>query len=251
MKIPNCLLINETGTSRRLFPESLYADPLGASPIFQRAPNGRKRQWLCGLLCAGLWVLAIGNALAETPAENPIALFNGQDLTGWHTEGNSHWEVQQGVLVGRQGPNNAPGDLLTDAEFDNFELTVVFKMHWPGNSGVWYRYQSANQAFQADILEYKEPFALTGSLYCTGKMFIARNTDAKLVRRDDWNTLVIRAVGDRQVITLNGTQVADVRDTTSDHGRIGFQIHAGREFEPMRIFIQSAKLRQLDPTVTK
>lgn len=205
-----------------------------------------------GAVAARLWTLAAAAILsaplvvaAAEPAAESIALFNGKDLTGWATEGSASWEVRERTLIGRQGAGGAAGELLSTAEYDNFELTVRFRMEWPGNSGVWYRYQSADKAFQADILEYKEPVAFTGSLYCTGKMFIARNTDPKLVRRDDWNTLKIRAQGDRQQIWLNDVQVADVRDGTSDRGRIGFQVHAGQEFAKMRILIKEVALRKL------
>ena len=64
-----------------------------------------------------------------------------------------------GLLIGRQGEGNAPGDLFTTESFDDFELQVTYRMVWPGNSGVWYRYQAANKTFQADILEYgHDPF---------------------------------------------------------------------------------------------
>jgi type 1 glutamine amidotransferase len=116
---------------------------------------------------------------ATEPGAPWTALFNGKDLAGWVEEGKAHWEVKDGVLIGRQGANNAPGDLLTDKDFGDFELKVTFRVVWPANTGVWYRYQSASKALQADILEYQNPFALTGSLYCTGKMFIALNTDPK------------------------------------------------------------------------
>jgi len=177
------------------------------------------------------------------PKAAPAKLFNGKDLTGWKSEGGSRWHVADGLLVGQQGPNNAPGDLLTEASYDDFEVKVTFRAVWPLNSGVWYRYESASKAYQADILEYKNPFALTGSLYCTGKMFIATNEDAKLIDREGWNTLIIRAVGDRQMVFINGTKVADIRDDTSARGRIGFQIHAGAQFGKMRIIIKEATIR--------
>lgn len=181
-------------------------------------------------------------ANSESPA---VSLFNGKDLTGWKMEGGARWEVKDGLLIGRQGENNEPGDLFTERSYDDFELRVTFKVEWPANTGVWYRYQSAKRAFQADILEYEKPFALTGSLYCTGKMFLAVNTDAALVNREGWNTLVIRAVGNRHVVFLNGKKVADVHDNTSDHGRIGFQIHAGAQFEKMRVLIKAASIRRI------
>ena len=87
------------------------------------------------------------------------SLFNGKDLTGWKPEGKARWDVQDGLLVGTQGEDNAPGDLFTEASFDDFELKVAFRVVWPANTGVWYRYQSPKQAFQADVLEYVKPFA--------------------------------------------------------------------------------------------
>jgi hypothetical protein len=204
-------------------------------------------------LCALFFMMSVATAqLRSADADRPsnleapaTRLFNGIDLNGWKAEGGARWEVVDGLLVGRQGPNNEPGDLLTESSYDNFELSVTFKVQWPANTGVWYRYQSAKQAFQADVLEYKKPFALTGSLYCTGKMFIAINTDAELVNREGWNTMVIRALGNRHVVSLNGKQVADVRDDTSDHGRIGFQVHAGAQFEKMRVLIKEVSIRRI------
>ena len=182
---------------------------------------------------------------AFEPQAEATALFNGKDLTGWVAEGNAHWEVKNGQLIGRQGPNNGPGDLFTKAFYDDFELTITYKINWPANSGVWYRYQSPEKSYQADILEYKNPVAYSGSLYCPGKMFLAINDDPKLVDREGWNTLVIRAVGDRHVILLNGKQVADVREDRFKRGRIGFQIHQGDQFGTMQITVKEMRIREL------
>lgn len=172
-------------------------------------------------------------------------LFDGQTTSGWQQVGGSRWEVRDGVLIGRQGPGNAPGDLLSEKSFDDFELRVDYRMVWPGNSGVWYRYQSADQAYQADILEFENPKALSGTLYCTGKMFLAINVNDKIFDREGWNTLVIRSAGTRQLVFLNGHKVADVYDDTSDHGKIGFQIHAGDQFAPMEIHVRQIEIRPL------
>ena len=179
------------------------------------------------------------------PAAAPTELFNGKDLTGWRPEGNARWEVKDGLLVGRQGPNEAAGDLLTEATFDDFELTVTFKVVWPANSGVWYRYQSPQKAYQADILEFKKPVAYSGTLYCPGKMFLAINDDPTLVHHEGWNELRIRAVGNRHVISLNGTKVADVRDDGSRRGSIGLQVHPGAQFANMRILVKAFRIRSI------
>ena len=187
---------------------------------------------------------------AESPESSkstaePIALFNGKDLTGWRQLGDAHWEVREGLLIGRQGPDGAAGDLLTEASFDNFRLMVTYKVHWPANTGIWYRYQSSSQAYQADILEYKNPIAYSGSLYCPGKLFIAINKDPKLVHREGWNRLVIRVEGDRHFLHLNGAKVADVHDDSSDHGKIGIQVHAGDVFDGMQVTIKEMTLQPL------
>ena len=101
----------------------------------------------------------------EAPVQK---LFNGKDLTGWKAEGQAVWEVKDGLLIGRQGAGNTPGDLFTTGSYDDFELTVTYRVVWPANSGVWYRYQSGEKTFQADILEYQNPLALSGSLYRPG-----------------------------------------------------------------------------------
>jgi len=71
------------------------------------------------------------------------------------------------------------------------------------------------------------------------------STDDSLINLEGWNTLVIRAQGGRHQILLNGHEVADVRDDTSDHGRVGFQVHAGDQFEKMRVLIQQVGIREL------
>jgi len=174
-----------------------------------------------------------------------VKLFNGHDLTGWQPSGNAKWIVQDGLLIGTQGDNNAPGDLLTENMYRNFVLSVAYRVEWPCNSGTWFRYQSPQKAYQADILEYKNPECYSGTLYCPGKMFLAMNTDKTLVNRDGWNTMKIRAEGDHIQIWLNARQVADVHDDTSDSGRIGFQVHPGAEFGPMKIVVREVLLKPL------
>ena len=202
-----------------------------------------------GIACmAGLCLLltlATSCQHGRAKKSDGMPLFNGRDLSGWETPGNATWKVEDGCIVGTQGPDNAPGDLLTARDYDDFELKVVFKMTWPGNSGVWFRYQSDEQAYQADILEYKNPVCYAGSLYCTGKMFLALNEDPNIVNRESWNTCTIRAEGDHITVTLNGTVTADVHDDTSSHGRIGFQIHAGDQFKDMKIEIREIRIRPL------
>ncbi|HQL93472.1 MAG TPA: DUF1080 domain-containing protein [Candidatus Hydrogenedentes bacterium] len=169
-------------------------------------------------------------------------LFNGKDLTGWKPEGKAAWKVEDGVLIGTQGPGNAPGDLFTVDEFADFRLVVEYKLQWPANSGVWFRYQNPETSYQADMLEYKDPEAYTGTIYCPGRMFLSRNLDPKLEKKDDWNTMKITAKGGHLEVELNGVKVGDVEDTAIAKGRIGFQIHPGDEFKDMKLSVRKMRL---------
>ena len=181
----------------------------------------------------------------DTTREGFVRIFNGKDLSGWETSGEAKWVVENGTLVGTQGDNNAPGDLFTEKSYKDFVLSVTYRVEWPCNSGVWFRYQSPQIAYQADILEYKDPECYSGTLYCPGKMFLAMNTDKSLVDRDGWNTIKVRAEGDHIQIWLNEKQVADVHDDTSDSGKIGFQVHPGDVFGPMKIVVREIMLEEL------
>jgi hypothetical protein len=174
-----------------------------------------------------------------------VPLFNGQNLTGWESVGNAKYTVEDGMLVGQQSEDGGVGELLTERSYGDFGLFVDFKVAWPANSGVWFRYQAPNKAYQADVLEWKDPVCWSGTLYCPGKMFLAMNTDEKLVNREGWNTFLIWATGNHLLIFLNDRKVADVRDDTTDGGKIGFQVHAGKEFENMKIVVRSIGILEL------
>lgn len=77
-------------------------------------------------------------------------LFNGTDLTGWrgfHSDQNpgnpipGGWIVESGVLhkrAGRGTPDQPGGDLITIDQFNNFELSIEWKISKSGNSGIKY-----------------------------------------------------------------------------------------------------------------
>ncbi|MBN1421320.1 MAG: DUF1080 domain-containing protein, partial [Planctomycetes bacterium] len=184
---------------------------------------------------------------AKRPVEGGAftPLYNGKDLAGWKPEGGAVWTVEDGILTGKQGPDFAPGDLFTTAEFSDFELEVEFRAVWPCNSGVWFRYTKPSAAYQADILEWKDPVCWTGTLYAPGKMFISKNEDATILDREGWNAFRIIAKGDHIAIYLNERKVSDVRDGSWARGRIGYQVHPGEAFGPMRIFVRRCAIREM------
>lgn len=68
-------------------------------------------------------------------------LFNGADLTGWHTQGEPDpWKVVDGVIIGELVKPSPYAYLTTDKTYGDFELKLQMKFDTPtGNSGVFFR----------------------------------------------------------------------------------------------------------------
>ena len=81
-------------------------------------------------------------------------LFNGNDLTGWRSYGaespGSNWVVEDGALfldVDNSTTEMTGGDLITERQFENFELELEWKISEGGNSGIFFGVQEiAGQA---------------------------------------------------------------------------------------------------------
>lgn len=72
-------------------------------------------------------------------------LFNGQDLDGWRTYGESEpnpaWIVEDGAIaldVAEGTEVMTGGDLITEEQFENFELEIEWRISEGGNSGIFY-----------------------------------------------------------------------------------------------------------------
>ena len=68
-------------------------------------------------------------------------LFDGKTTQGWHTylrdTVGSKWQVRDGVIVfDTSKPRNGGGDIVTNDEFENFELQLEWKISKGGNSGI-------------------------------------------------------------------------------------------------------------------
>jgi hypothetical protein len=187
-------------------------------------------------------------SLSPLSAAEWQSLLDGKTLSGWKATGNASWSVQDGAIIGRQGPGGAAGDLFTDAKWTDFEFEAEWTMKFPGNSGIWFRWMGPNTGYQADFLDQSShPGVLSGSLYCMGKAFIAENRDPSTVKKDGWNRIRIRAKGSDLMVEQNGKQVVQVSDTAfRGPGSFGIQVHSGKAFEGMEVRVRNARVRSLD-----
>ena len=162
----------------------------------------------------------------------PVSLFNGTDLDGWQVHGTERWYVDSGELVCESGPDAAYGYLTTDRTFRDFDLTVDFKQEADGNSGVFFRSSVEGTTVSGWQAEVAPPGLFTGGIYESyGRGWLIQpdpTLDAAL-RMGDWNTMRVRAVGDRVTTWLNGTRMVDLVDegVGTGTGSIALQIHDG------------------------
>jgi len=85
-------------------------------------------------------ILALSVAATSTFAQTGkwAKLFDGKTTNGWHSWHETTvkgWQVVNGALVSKGGN----GDLVTDKEYENYELEFDFKAAPKGNSGVVYK----------------------------------------------------------------------------------------------------------------
>ena len=84
-------------------------------------------------------------------------LFNGKNLTGWHSylkeEPGKAWQVEDGVFYLNKNDKNDYedfADLTSDNEYENFDLKLEFKTDTCANSGVMF--------YVHESPEYKNPW---------------------------------------------------------------------------------------------
>jgi len=100
-------------------------------------------------------------ALAQTPneltkketKEGWKLLFDGKTTKGWHTylrdTVGSKWQVRDGAIIfDPTKPRNGGGDLVTNNEYENYELNLEWKVAKGSNSGIIFDIQESPK-FQA------------------------------------------------------------------------------------------------------
>jgi hypothetical protein len=148
--------------------------------------------------------------LSKVNFGTPIQLFNGKDLTGWRlTDPNAinGWSAKDGVLVNsavqEEGrPHKNYGNLRTDKEFDDFNLTLETRVAEKGNSGVYLR-----GIYEVQVTDsYGKPLDPhnMGAIYSRIKPTQAAEKPPR-----EWQTLDITLVQRHVTVILNGKKIID------------------------------------------
>jgi hypothetical protein len=216
-----------------------------------------------------------GGARAAEPEWTPLfpedGVPKGWLVRAWNdvrnpAQGNPVWKVEGGVLRG----SGRGSWLLSEKEYDDFELEFEFKLGETGNSGCALRAPlHGDPAFDGIELQMADlrynPQAKDSEL--TGGLYRAVAPRKQVYKPTEWNRYRITCKGPRLQVVLNGEPILDVdleketatvkrHDNTGApplkdrprRGRIGFQ-ELSRGDVPVQI--RGARIRVLDAPAAK
>lgn len=197
------------------------------------------------LLLAGV---SCKSARYQQMPEGFTPLFNGKDLSGWHSSKTNHhgtvgdFSVEEGAIVMRQHPFGQGGILLTNQRYGDFELYLEFKGDAGTNGGIFFRSSESGTAYQVELAGDGE--VGTGNLM--GEMLhVTTRAEAtalaKVWKKGDWNAIRLRVVGEAPQATLwvNGVQMWQVQAERNDliadatDGMIALQLHWSATLQPV------------------
>lgn len=128
-----------------------------------------------------------------------FALFNGKDLSGWHTEGTNQWIVESGVLKSPKSGSN----LISDKTFTDFKLHIEFRYPKGSNSGIYLR---GRYEVQVADSKGKEPWDDQFS----GIYGLLAPNEIVAKEAGEWQSFDITLIGRRVTVVANGiTVIAD------------------------------------------
>ena len=205
-----------------------------------------------------LLVPSIG-AQSEEAAPSPATLewfqpFDGKSLSGWtekggRYDGTARWSVEDGMIVGRSGPNRKGGLLYTTQAWHSFEFRFDTWIDYPFDSGVFVRMTPKAKGAQV-TLDWR-PGGEIGGIYSDGWLQ-HRSEGAEKFGKGAWNNCFVRCTGKdlNLVFDLNGERLTEFAlppgtKGYADTGLLGLQVHPGVESEDLAARFKNLELREL------
>ncbi len=197
-------------------------------------------------------------AAPAPPPKDPLALFNGKDLTGFVQILDSKWIVEKGVLLAKQDPKGRRGGeswLITEKDYTDFILTLKYRVTKGGNSGVFLRDPVSRAdrlaapdggpppweiGLEANIQDSPKTDWPTGSVYSIGTA-AAHGLD----KPGEWNDMKIKVQGEQVAVWLNDKLAVDVKQTRTKKGGIGFQRHGTPEYKDKLVELKDIMIQEL------
>jgi len=178
-----------------------------------------------------------------------VSLFDGKTLTGWKCPV-AKFRVEDGAIVTsgetREGANHY---LLTDKEYEDFELTLKVKMQG-GNSGIYFRSHREPGTVDAHGYQCDVGSGLWGTLYDergTRIVGVSRYSMPPGFDPNDWVDVRIRCIGPRIQYWLNGHKTLDyIEENTAipRTGSVGLQFHSWSA-HPFKVGFKDIQIKEL------
>ncbi|MGV3656955.1 MAG: 3-keto-disaccharide hydrolase [Chitinophagaceae bacterium] len=200
------------------------------------------------------------NALTEQEKrEGWQLLFDGATTAGWHTYGKTGigdaWKVADGALyfdAGSKRNGATGGDIVTDAEYGNFDLRLEWKIAPKGNSGIMFyvkeepQYQYPWQTGpEIQVLDNDGHADAKITKHRAGDLYDLISVSKETVNPvGEWNSVRIVANGGKLDSYLNGEHVI----STTMWNDAWHQMIAGSKFKDMLGFgkFQSGRISLQD-----
>lgn len=126
----------------------------------------------------------------------PIKLFNGKNLKGWHTNGKNQWLVTSGILKSPKPGSN----LISDQEFMDFKLHIEFRYPKNGNSGVYLRGR-----YEVQVADSKGKIPTSDQF---GSIFGFLEPNEMVAKAPgEWQSFDITLIGRRVTVEANGSVI--------------------------------------------
>ena len=217
----------------------------------------------------------VGGCRNQHTESNPISLFNGNDLSGWHIDvpkmdtdssARSPFTVRNGMLVSLGTPG---GHIITDKVYKNYRLNVEYRFAGtPGNCGVLVHASTPRALYEMfpKSIEVQMMHENAGDFWCIvedikvpdmearrgpkeewgiteGKgRRILNLTDGSEKPLGEWNTMVVECEGSSVKVWVNGDLVNHGTECTASQGNIALQAEGSEvefrkvELTPMKDF---------------
>ena len=186
----------------------------------------------------------------STTDTSAVSLFDGSTLNGWHTYGKnkpgSAWSVDSGAIhlnpEGSKGyQTNGGGDLVTNDEYDNFDLKLDWKIAKNGNSGIiFYSHEDTshyretwNTGLEMQVLDNVGHPDAKIIKHRAGDLYDLITSSPETVKpAGEWNAVEIRSDNGHLDFYLNGTHTLSTT-LWDDNWK---KMVAGSKFKDMKDF---------------
>jgi len=149
-----------------------------------------------------------------------VSLFDGKSTNGWHSylkSGPGAWKVVDGIL---QLDPSAPGqgDLITNDEYENFDLKLEWKIAEGGNSGIIFGVHE-DPSFDATYLTGIEMQILDDAkaednklaTHRAGALYDMKASSVPAKPAGEWNKVEIKKQNGHITFWLNGKKTIDTQ----------------------------------------